>query len=83
MLTDLLQRPVPWAEDRALLRSNPSADPGAKTADRAASVRLVSLIRVSGIGTQAMNLRGRMPRHLGQDVTPNSLMSSSNYSSSR
>ena len=26
-----LQRPMAWAEDRALLRSNPSADPGAET----------------------------------------------------
>jgi len=30
-----LQPMTTWAEDRALLRSNPSADPGAKTEGRA------------------------------------------------
>ena len=30
-----LQTMLAWAEDRALLRSNPSADPGAKTGARA------------------------------------------------
>jgi len=39
MAIDLLQLTMTWAEDRALLRSNPSADPGAKTGDRADSVR--------------------------------------------
>ena len=72
-----------WAEDRALLRSNPSADPRAKTGDRGQPSALVSLIQVSGIGTKAINLRGRMPRNLRQDVTPNSLMPTGKYSSSR
>ena len=39
MTIDLLQSTTTWTEDRALLRSNPSAEPGARTGDRAASVR--------------------------------------------
>ena len=39
MMTNFLQWTMTWAEDRALLRSNPSADPRAKTGDRAASAR--------------------------------------------
>ena len=35
MLYAVLQSTMTWAEDRALLRSNPSADPGAKTEGRA------------------------------------------------
>ena len=31
MIHPMLQPKAAWAEDRALLRSNPSADPGAKT----------------------------------------------------
>ena len=52
------------AEDRALLRSNPSADPGAepdrggrKPPPPSASIRL---------GTNALNLRGTMPRSPGR-----------------
>ena len=37
MLAGALQPTTTWAEDRALLRSNPSADPGAKTEVRAVS----------------------------------------------
>ena len=33
-----LQPKMTWAEDRAMLRSNPSADPGAKTEVRAVDV---------------------------------------------
>jgi len=36
MRSDALQTKLTWAEDRALLRSNPSADPGAKTEGPAA-----------------------------------------------
>ena len=35
MIHAVLQPPMAWAEDRALLRSNPSTDPGAKTEGRA------------------------------------------------
>jgi len=36
MRSDVLQTKLTWAEDRALLRSNPSADPRAKTEGLAA-----------------------------------------------
>ena len=39
MTRPALQRSMAWAEDRALLRSNPSADPGAKIGDGAANHR--------------------------------------------
>ncbi len=39
MITGPLQPMMAWAEDRALLRSNPSADPGAKIGDGAAAGR--------------------------------------------
>ena len=39
MTTDTLQPMMAWAEDRALLRSNPSADPGAEIGDGAAMRR--------------------------------------------
>jgi hypothetical protein len=49
-----------WAEDTALLRSNRSADPGAKTEARAIH-RSPGFSRF-GIGPHAKNLRGTMPR---------------------
>ena len=45
MIHAVLQPPMAWAEDRALLRSNPSADPGAKTEGRA--VRTAAAARPS------------------------------------
>ena len=39
-----LQPMTTWAEDRALLRSNPSADPGAKIGDGAAAGRSAPFI---------------------------------------
>lgn len=60
MLAAALQPDSAWAEDRALLRSNPSADPGAKT-DGAARGRPVLRFLI-GIGIKALNLRGTMPR---------------------
>jgi hypothetical protein len=61
-----------WTEDRALLGSNPSADPGAKTGmewGRAqglgpASYQRRQLLRHSGIGRDAINPRGTTPRSL-------------------
>ena len=46
-----------WAEDRALLGSNPSADPEAETGDGAGALA-PSLFSISGIGTKAMNPGG-------------------------
>jgi hypothetical protein len=43
MSVGALQLRAAWAEDRALLRSNPSADPGAKTGARARCLCLVLL----------------------------------------
>ena len=73
-----LQTMLAWAEDRALLRSTPSADPGAKTGARAEHTSaLRSLARSqhdsSGIGTNATNLRGTMPRHPGHDAVHHSI----------
>jgi hypothetical protein len=54
-----------WAEDTALLGSNRSADPGAKTEGRAmGSVRRPFLSTPFGIGTQALNPAGRRPASL-------------------
>jgi len=52
-----------WAEDRALLGSNPSADPGAKTGGRAADLTVgrSPSASPSGIGTKAINPSGRSP----------------------
>ena len=66
-----LQTMLAWAEDRALLRSTPSAGPGAKTGDRAETVcsalrSCTSANDGSGIGTNATNLRGTMPRFPGR-----------------
>ena len=73
-----LQTMLAWAEDRALLRSNPSADPGAKTGARAERyARLCAHSPIahnsSGIGTNATNLRGTMPRHPGHDAVHHSI----------
>jgi len=46
-----------WAEDRALLGSNPSADPGAETGVGASDL-VPSLFSISGIGTKAINPGG-------------------------
>lgn len=49
------QRPA-WAEDRALLGSNPSADPGARTERRAMGSSVARLSSTPfGIGTKAKN----------------------------
>ena len=72
-----LQTMLAWAEDRALLRSTPSAAPGAKTGARAechrSALRSHTDCHSSGIGTNATNLRGRMPRDPGQDADHHSL----------
>ena len=51
-----LQTMLTWAEDRATLRSNPSADPGAKTGARAGHTSTLRLSpdrpTSSGIGTK-------------------------------
>jgi hypothetical protein len=61
-----------WTEDRVLLGSIPSADPGAKTGmewGRAQALGLASsqrrqLLRHSGIDRDAINPRGTTPRSL-------------------
>ena len=67
-----LQTMLAWAEDRALLRSNPSADPGAKTgagAERDCSAPgSHAAHQPLRDWHRATNLRGTMPRHPGQDV---------------
>jgi hypothetical protein len=72
-----LQTTMAWAEDSALLRSNLSADPGAKTGARAehmfGSVLPRRSLGGSGIGTEAANLRGTMPRHPGQNAAQDSV----------
>jgi hypothetical protein len=59
-----------WAEDRATLRSDPSADPGAETEAWAVN-RSPSFLHF-GISTTAKNLRGTTPRPLGR-MSPLSL----------
>jgi len=39
---DKLQRKTAWAEDRATVRTDPSADPGAKTEERAVGTKRVA-----------------------------------------
>jgi hypothetical protein len=50
-----------WSEDRALLRSNPSADQGPRPKGKAAVLRAAALPTLRD-WHQAINLRGRMPR---------------------
>ena len=42
MLLNSLQPMMAWAEDRATVRTDPSADPGAKTEGRAAGIHHVT-----------------------------------------
>jgi hypothetical protein len=49
------QQPA-WAEDRATVGTDPSADPGAKTQRRAMNSFVARLLRIPfGIGTKAIN----------------------------
>ena len=62
-----------WAEDRALLRSTPSADPGAKTGAEAARTCSASLpLRSRSARLRDWHKRAKPsrlePRHRGQDV---------------
>jgi hypothetical protein len=69
-----LQTQLTWAEDRASLRTDPSADPGAKTEGRAVTHSSAAhLPHPLGIGTKALNLRGTMPRNPRHDASLNSL----------
>lgn len=53
-----------WAEDRALLGSNPSADPGAKTERRAMDSSVARLSSAAfGIGGKAINPSRRSREH--------------------
>jgi hypothetical protein len=53
-----------WAEDRALLGSNPSADPGARTERRAMDSSVARLSSTTfGIGTKAKNPSRRSREH--------------------
>ena len=68
-----LQTQLTWAEDRAV-RTDPSADPGAKTEGRAVTHSSAAhLPHPLGIGTKALNLRGTMPRNPRHDASLNSL----------
>jgi hypothetical protein len=66
-----------------MLRSNPSADPGAKTEGRAVRHDAAARPSTFGIGTKAINLRGTMPRLPRQDAHHNSLTPDTENSSSR
>jgi hypothetical protein len=72
-----------WAEDRAPQRCDPSADPGAKTEARAASLPASPALLRFGIGAKALNLRGTKPRNPWQDALHISLTLDGCHSSSR
>ena len=55
-ICDAIQSNLTWAEDRATLGSDPSADPGAKTEGRAAE-RVARLSSPFGFGAHAINPR--------------------------
>ena len=59
----VVQSTSTWAEDRATLGSDPSADPGAKTEGRAIE-SVARLSRPFGIGIEAINPRGEAAEHL-------------------
>ena len=74
MVRGALQPDMTWAEDRAPVRTDPSADPGAKTeGGRCCLSTPPYLPSPFGIGTQALNLRGTMPRPFRQDALQHSL----------
>jgi hypothetical protein len=82
-----LQPTLTWAEDRALLGSNPSADPGAKTgvgAGRACSAPLPALIAgVFRDWHESEKPSRQEPRNPGHDAVPSSLAPARENSSSR
>jgi len=65
-----VERSAARAEDKALLGSNPSADPGAKTEGRAAdrNVRRSPLPTLLGIGTKAINPSRQSREHAGCEL---------------
>ena len=65
MSSVIVEQPPAWAEDRALLGSNPSADPGAKTERRAMDSSVARLSSTPfGIGVKAKNPSRRSREHL-------------------
>jgi len=79
-----LQTQLTWAEDRAPVRTDPSADPGAETEGRAVTHSSAAhLPHPFGIGAKALNLRGMMPRNPRHDASLNSLTANGRNSSSR
>ncbi len=81
MLATALQTDSAWAEDRALLRSNPSAVPGPRPMGRHEAT--LSFTPLIGIGIKAINLRSRMPRLPWQDALHHLLIPIGQHSSSR
>lgn len=52
----IVEQPVAWAEDRATVGTDPSADPGARTEGRAMSSFVARLsLTPFGIGAKALN----------------------------
>ena len=71
-----------WAEDRALLKSNSSADSGAETEVRAALETAPPVLHF-GIGAQSEKLSRHDAETLRQEVAIDSLAPSGQISSSR
>lgn len=57
-----VEQPMTWAEDKATVGTDLSADPGAKTERRAMDLSLARLSQIPfGIGIKAINPAGRSP----------------------
>ena len=81
MDTRTLQREVTWAEDRATVRTDPSADPGAEVEGWAVSINRMPSTFPFDLGIKAINLRGRTPR-LFDRMSPINLLTRRNQNSS-
>jgi hypothetical protein len=72
MARGALQQTMAWAEDSALLRSNPSADPGAKSGawagPRAGPTPPLQNPGASGVGTMRKTFAARCRHLLDKDV---------------
>ena len=78
-----LKREVTWAEDRATVRTDPSADPGAEVEGGAVSLNRVPPTFPFDLGIKAINLRSRMLRFFRHDVVLHALISNRSDSGSR
>ena len=83
MNTRSLQRKVTWAEDRATVRTDPSADPGAEVEGGAVSLNRTPPTFPFDLGIKAINLRGTTPRLFDRMSPINLLTRRSQNSSSR